>query len=434
MLLKLIPANSEPTIHFSLSFSDLPPHLPTPAAWTSQLAHLMLEDLEVPATMHSLDKSAGITSLLEEVALDVGANEIRCRFVDGKIEKWGFWDGIVGIGPWKAMAGTLYGQRLVDALQGIMRDVKESTFEDDRVAREKEWEKQKLERTRSLSTVTAPKGIQGKVSKHKKQRSFFMQIVSCVGSIINLTSPSTANHPALPFSRSSTSTPPVNYPISTSVTQSSNTTPPAPGTSARARALRRAARSALVDTYRLFVLSELITRLQGLSDPTDQQVVRSQEYRRKDKATFGVWILHSMRRRALERMEQLLEEAEVEAKARGCIASVNQDLNVAFFGMEPATTAVPLSFSDDEDEMEQPPPGLSSTKSEKETDGDSESDETDGSSVHTPSTTSHFQCYPMRPPFSRTSSSSSHSVDDSSSISSDDNKGYLEPVESQANL
>lgn len=145
------------------------------------MAQLMLEDLEVPAIMHSLDKSAGITSLLEEVALDVGANEIRCRFVDGKIEKWGFWDGIVGIGPWKAMAGSLYGQRLVDALEGIMRDVKDSTLEDERVAREKEWEKQKLERTRSLSTATAPKGVLGKASKHKKQRSFFMQIVSCVG-------------------------------------------------------------------------------------------------------------------------------------------------------------------------------------------------------------------------------------------------------------
>ena len=181
MLLKLIPGNSEPTIHFSLSFSDLPPQLPMPAAWSAQLTQLMLEDLEVPVTIHSLDKAAGLASLLEEVALDVGANEVRCRFVDGKVEKWGFWDGIVGIGPWKAMAGSLYGQRLLEALEGIMRDVKESTLEDERLAREKEWEKQKLERSRSLSTATAPKGILGKVSKHKKQRSFFMQIVSSIG-------------------------------------------------------------------------------------------------------------------------------------------------------------------------------------------------------------------------------------------------------------
>lgn len=244
-------------------------------------------------------------------------------------------------------------------------------------------------------------------------------------SIINLTSPSTANHPSLPFSRPSTLTPPAVYPALIPTTKSSNATSAPPGTSARARALRRAARSALVDTYRLFVLSELITRLQGPSDSPDQQLVRSQEYRRKDKVTFGVWILHSMRRRALERMEQLLEEAEAEVKARGYIANVNQDLNVAFFGMEPTTTAVPLSFSDDEDEMEQPPPGLSfSTKSDKE---DSDSDETDGSSVHTPSTTSHFQCYPMRPVMSRTSSSSSHSADDSSSTSSDDNKVQQDP-------
>ena len=134
-----------------------------------------------------------------------------------------------------------------------------------------------------------------------------------------------------------------------------------------------------------------------------------------------------MRRRAMERMEQLLEEAEVEAKARGYIANVNQELDVGYFGMEPATTAVPLSFSDDEDEMEPPPPGLSST----EKDEDSDSDETDGSSLHTPSTTSHFQCYPGRPPFSRTSSTSSHSIDDSSSTSSDDNGKATQDAETK---
>ncbi|KAF9563827.1 hypothetical protein CPC08DRAFT_305841 [Agrocybe pediades] len=94
MLLKLIPAHTEPTIHFSLSFADLPPGLPTPAAWTAQLAQLMLEDLEVPATLHSLDRAVGVSSLLEEVELDIALGEVRCRFIDGKVESWGFWEGV----------------------------------------------------------------------------------------------------------------------------------------------------------------------------------------------------------------------------------------------------------------------------------------------------------------------------------------------------
>ncbi|KAH9474675.1 hypothetical protein JR316_0013139 [Psilocybe cubensis] len=410
MLLKLIPALSEPTIHFSLSFSDLPYNLPTPAAWTSQLAQLMHEDLETPTTLHSLDRSAGVTSLLEEVELDVALGEVRCRFIDGKVERWGFWEGISRAGAFRHIDGEQYGKRLSDALEKIVKDVHESTLEDERVLRERAWEKQKVERNRSFSSVTAASVAKvssgsSKPTKHKKSRSFFMQIVSAVGSIINLSSPASPSSNATSFfsSRPSTSQ---AWPTPTSPP---STTAPT-GTSPRARALRRSARSSLVDTYRLYVLTELVRRIAGPTISIDtleadsSQEDDSQEYRRQDPTNFCVWILHSMRRRMLERMDQILEEAEAELASdlSTLDAAPNSDVQEDT-GLETTTMIVPVSFSDDEDEPTKPPP-LSATPD------DSDSD--DGSSVHTPSTTSHFQCYPGIPSTrtsSRSSNVSSHS-------------------------
>lgn len=184
MLLKLIPALSEPTIHFSLSFADLPDNLPTPPAWTAQLAQLMHEDLETPTTLHSLDRSAGVTSLLEEVELDLAIGEVRCRFIDGNIERWGFWDGMASNSLLNWDGSDQYGKRLTAALERIIKDVNESTLEDERVVREREWAKKRAERTRSVSSVTAVSITKpGKASRHKKSRSFFMSIVSAVGCV-----------------------------------------------------------------------------------------------------------------------------------------------------------------------------------------------------------------------------------------------------------
>jgi hypothetical protein len=176
MLLKLIPARQEPTIHFSLCFKDLPSDLPTPTAWTSQLSHLMHEDLEVPVTLLSLDRAAGVTCLLEDVTLDMEKGEVRCRFIDGSVDGWYFGAG-----------GKAHGDALVDALEGIVRDVKESTLEDERLTREREQEREKerqkaFERSRSMSLSSASR-IRGssKNSKHKRQRSLFMHIVSSIG-------------------------------------------------------------------------------------------------------------------------------------------------------------------------------------------------------------------------------------------------------------
>ncbi|KAJ3488718.1 hypothetical protein NLJ89_g11588 [Agrocybe chaxingu] len=350
MLLKLIPAHSEPTIHFSFSFADLPSNLSAPVSWTAQLTHLMLEDLEVPTTMHSLDRSVGISCLLEEVAFDIESGQIRCRFVDGVVEEWGFFSfgGKAGEADGH---GEREGRKLFAALEGIVRNVKESTLEDERIIREREEnerEKQKavgLQRSRSLTGKTS----NGKGPRHKKQRSLFMQLVSSIGSMVNLASPSAASHPSLPSHRSSAISPP-SYPAQTSPP------PHVPGTSPRARALRRAARSALVDTYRRFVLSELLRRVQFFK--YDQATGKVGGDR---GGGFCVWILHSMRRRAGERLDQLLDEARAIAdqKEREMGSStMTSVIDVAFYNPaaatdadaiakeESATTAVPLSFSD----------------------------------------------------------------------------------------
>ncbi|KAF8960900.1 hypothetical protein BDZ97DRAFT_1275512 [Flammula alnicola] len=428
MLLKLIPARQEPTIHFSLSFAELPSNLPTPTSWTAQLAHLMHEDLEVPATLHSLDRAAGIPSLLEEVALDVEMKEVRCRFVDGAVERFTF-----------GLNGSRSEDKLLEALDGIVRDVKESTMEDERVMMERERERQRV-RSASVSVVPSAPKPTGKSGKHKKQRSLFMHIVSCVGSIINLTSPSSSTHPSLPFysrSSSSGSSPAYSssvssYPASSSASTSSSSctsyTPstPTPGASPRARALRRAARSSLVDTFRRFVLGELVRRFHTGPDATTTDsnyefAYKFQYHHQRERGGFCVWILHSMRRRALERMEQILEEAGppgvedvqlVQQVHVQVFRRASEDSNV-FDGLRPTTMDVPLSFSDEEDDepINGMPVGANSTSgAEMET----IETETDGSSLHARSGM----------PSRRTSSSDSVSTDGSSDSSSTNSSSY----------
>lgn len=122
-------------------------------------------------TLLSLDRAAGVTCLLEDVTLEMEKGEVRCRFIDGSVDCWYFGAG-----------GKVHGDALVDALEGIVRDVKESTLEDERITREREQEREKerqkaFERSRSLSLSSASR-IRG---KHKRQRSLFMHIVSSIG-------------------------------------------------------------------------------------------------------------------------------------------------------------------------------------------------------------------------------------------------------------
>ena len=164
--------------------------------------------------------------------------------------------------------------------------------------------------------------------------------------------------------------------------------PEHPGITPKARALRRAARAALVDAYRRFVLTELTRRLPGFSSRD-----ASGNYQGVYGGGFCVWILHSMRRRAQERIDQLFEEAHAEQAydRRVSLTEVQQVLEqnpgnpkVIPHRMEATMTIVSPTFDGDEDET---------------------ATDTDGSSLHTPSSCSHFNQFLVRPP----TSASSHS-------------------------
>lgn len=181
MQLKLIPQHTESTIHFSFSFGDLPENLCTPAAWIAQLTQLHVEDLEVPATVHSFDKAVALTTLLDEVVFDLQLGEIQCHFADGFREVWSFYrfGGAELEGSKESEARRRDGQKLITILEGIVRDVREGALEDERILLRRQKERQRavgLERSKSVTSKS-----QNKSSKHKKNRSVFMQIVSSIG-------------------------------------------------------------------------------------------------------------------------------------------------------------------------------------------------------------------------------------------------------------
>ena len=159
--------------------------------------------------------------------------------------------------------------------------------------------------------------------------------------------------------------------------------------------LRRTARSNLVNAYRRHVVPVLTRRF-----PIE--------------GGFSVWVLHSMRRRAWERMEDLIKEGaklqkenqqilelrqrherEYEQEHRYHQERVKSPIPVAFdsrFGMEDAgfsatTTNVPFSFSDGV-------PTENDFANVGRINGEEVEDDletvTDGSSIHTPSSTSHI--------------------------------------------
>lgn len=184
MLLILLPLHEATVIHVSLTFPDLPTNVGIPPAWSNQQSHLVVEDLEIPSIVHSLDKAAGITSILEEVTFDVQRQEVRCKFVEGGTEAWFFHepgDPKTQIDAENGVcAGEMEGRKLLSVLNGIASDVKASAEEDERAALERETVRQRLVRLERSKSVTA-KGGNSKVLKHKKQRSMLMQIVSSIG-------------------------------------------------------------------------------------------------------------------------------------------------------------------------------------------------------------------------------------------------------------
>ena len=163
MIITLVRPDPHPSVDFALEFKNLPPHLPIPPAWAHQVAILNLDDLELPNGIHALDSSAGPSALLHQVTFDLPAQLVACVFVDGSTETWSL-DGKQGC---------------IDRLQGVIRNVDAATAESvselERHVAKQRWRDHERER---LLNMTIPAPVTSKSSKHRKQRSLLMTLVS----------------------------------------------------------------------------------------------------------------------------------------------------------------------------------------------------------------------------------------------------------------
>ncbi|KAM6501273.1 hypothetical protein JOM56_004287, partial [Amanita muscaria] len=342
MLIKLVPESPHPSVLFAITFKNAPfegfseKAVVMSAGWASQLDTLVLDDLDLPTSLHVLDRAAGIPTIIQEVALDVPSRAIRCSFIDGSVEEW--------IWPFNSQTPTAAAKRPVtpisayamqqymSAIEGIINNVAQSAVEDERERQKDMYSSQQQEQEhpgRTSSEYSPLPSSKSTVKTHKKQRSFFMNIVarppapSASSSSLAETFPLSSSHSSLKYAPS--------YPYMSQITVSP-TVDPTKLSNPAARTLRRQARSALVDAFRRFVLPEIVG------------------------AGYYVWAIESMLRKASQRMDELA--------------------NIA------ATTAVGAEKEKDRKTKSRIFPRDTTLNGD---DTDSVETETDGSSVHTPS-------------------------------------------------
>jgi hypothetical protein len=204
MLIRLLPAPSQPTVLFKLSFENFSDSRQIPAAWSNQLSALALDDLEVPNLLHAFDKAVGLQSILEEVVFDLVKGKVRCFFIDGDIEEWSIDDesgsergcdcggqkisGVLGCGTCRRFA------TLTERLESVLDDVNESAKEAEREKQLDEAERQREEEDeaerdheqikteehsmlsdKTLSLNSPPGSVKGSLKKH---RSLLMNLVA----------------------------------------------------------------------------------------------------------------------------------------------------------------------------------------------------------------------------------------------------------------
>ncbi|EMD36916.1 hypothetical protein CERSUDRAFT_95189 [Gelatoporia subvermispora B] len=327
MLIHLRPppsTNAHPNILFTIAFADPCEKVHIPANWASQLSCIQLDELEMPRTIHALDKSTWLTAILQDVIFDLGAGTIACTFVDGPTVHW-----------------PLTSSECRAALEGVVADVAQSTLE---LERERS---RKAAQLASRSDAASPEPAPGKPVKHKRQRSLLMSLVACVNRLTSHPGSSSDSSAPVPTPN------PASAPASPRSSCSSATSrPPSPPPSAGVRAsfqarrtpstsehLRRRARSTLVESFRRFVLTELKPLMQP--------------------GGYCAWVARSMLRRAEEHMAYLVQEA---GGSPPDLLSMSPPRGLLTPPSEPA-------LDDDADRS-------SLT--------DSTSTDTDGSSVHTP--------------------------------------------------
>ncbi|KAF5389125.1 hypothetical protein D9757_004886 [Collybiopsis confluens] len=363
MLIRLIPSVSQPTVLFKLVFENLPETLQTPTAWVEHLTALDSDDLEIPESLHALDKSAGIVSLCDEVVFNMVDNKIRCVLCDGEVEEW-------KIGSeHQALAAHQRTDDLARRLGSVINDVNESAAEMQREhIREEEARKDQqrlreeveeaaklLEPGTRCSSFSRKQGRPG----HKKQRSLLMNLVSSLISL-NLNSPRSPRSLLSSFPPSPTSSPPssprassenyVTQTVSAPPTLSRSVTLPAwksrrsrpvstpslstpssiielplpspvvvivgppPPPPLSPRALRRRARSSLVDAFRIHVLPEITRRVRCSHSAVNAPVAI---YGSDTSAPYYRWVVSSTLKRVDARLTEVSRELKVEMDALG---------------------------------------------------------------------------------------------------------------------
>jgi hypothetical protein len=201
MLIKLIPGSPNPAVLFALTFANAPfayscdkplPSVPDDISletalymslgWANQLNALAIDDLDPPTALHALDRAAGIPTLLQEVTLDVPSNIVRCLFVDGSVEEW-MWPANpqtpvpVEKKP-RLPSNPVFVQNYFEELQGIIRDVSQSAEEEDRERQRDSYLLQQQQQEQQRSSGASTPDPRPPVKTHKRQRSFFMNIVA----------------------------------------------------------------------------------------------------------------------------------------------------------------------------------------------------------------------------------------------------------------
>ncbi|KAJ6601403.1 hypothetical protein DFH09DRAFT_562433 [Mycena vulgaris] len=528
MLIKLTPPASAaptPTILFALSFQDLPPGLPVPAAWAAQIARLAADDLEAPPSQHALDRAAALPSLLGEVLFDLPGGRVACTFLDGASEE------------------LALDARCAEMLARVIQDVEDSgkaeerarewqrTLEAERAREQKEQEQTQEQETekerereaemerdyeRDLQKAkgkgkeqilnSPPASLKGSRPKSRlhRSRSLLMALVATFSSnpsssspqsslsfspsvpasapatrssfsgstprspsplrafarrasfsalsavtrgdspsaSASSSSPSTSTSPARPTARPPSppslhnlETPPASAPPSapsSAFAKQQNQLAPIPSKALAAllsasreqlspRALRRRARSTLVDAFRAHVLPELGARV-GLFEPARSSPLplRAEEDTLKQgvpsgsEDEFGIatpsapgggyyaWVARSMLRRAEKRMRELEDEwpaltspTRSSRRSNSVSAHSQSPHSLSYPPFSPTSISFPVSPTSSTSPRHATFEPWSSDESESDEDsesdgefggaeGDSEGSGTDGSSVHTP--------------------------------------------------
>ncbi|KAJ4478076.1 hypothetical protein J3R30DRAFT_3702772 [Lentinula aciculospora] len=363
MLIRLIPSASQPTVLFKLVFQNLPETLQTPIAWVNHLAALDSDDLEIPELMHALDKAVGVQTILEQVVFDLLEQKIKCVFFDGDTEEWDIGSCYQGL-----LAEEAYHRKvdLVRRLDSVIDDVNESAAEMDRERKREEQQKEqqkmkeegeRLEAAKQTENATFGNSL-GRKSRpgHKKQRSLLMNLVSSFLPL-SLNSPRSPRSPRSTLA-SSPSTPRSTSPVSSirssrsdKVPSQTNSAPtlsrsstlpsrpvstsslslsplaatespivivaPPPPPPLSPRALRRRARSSLVDTFRLYVLPELNWRIRSSHLACSPKRIPVAVYGSDTFAPYYNWIVGSTLKRVDLRLSEIAKELKTELDAIG---------------------------------------------------------------------------------------------------------------------